>query len=117
MNNDFNNNSNEMSMFNQRRSSSIDFEFLIPKAKNEYGPLSEIEPSGQREKFVLVLVTGGTLCMKKNIKGNYAPVPGFLSEAIPTISLLHDSEYYEQYIESRKELNTRCMSFRQNLKD
>ena len=98
VNNDLNNNSNNM--FKQRRQS-VDFELLVPRPIQEYGPIAEIEPSGQREKFVLVLVTGGTLCMKKNLKGNYAPIPGFLSEAIPTISLLHDSDYYEQYIGAR----------------
>ena len=55
----------------------------------------------KHEKFVLVLITGGTLCMKRNEKGNYAPVEGFLEEKIPDISLLHDHEYYEEHIQDR----------------
>ena len=48
--------------------------------------LSDNDEIAKREKFVLVLVTGGTLCMKRNGNGNYAPVEGFMEETIPGVS-------------------------------
>ena len=53
-------------------------------------PVKDNEDISKHEKFVLVLITGGTLCMKRNEKGNYAPVEGFLEDTLPGISLLHD---------------------------
>ena len=66
----------------------------------------ECEEVSNREKFVLVIVTGGTLCMKKNEKGNYVPAKGFLNNAIGNISLLHDKEYYDEFIAPRKVLHS-----------
>ena len=65
----------------------------------------ECEEVSNREKFVLVIVTGGTLCMKKNEKGNYIPAKGFLNNAIGNISLLHDKDYYNEFIAPRKMLH------------
>ena len=65
----------------------------------------ECEEVSNREKFVLVIVTGGTLCMKKNEKGNYVPAKGFLNNAIGNISLLHDKDYYDEFIAPRKMLH------------
>merc|ERR1712168_476111 len=60
-----------------------------PESHNLPRPIvSECEEVSNREKFVLVIVTGGTLCMKKNEKGNYVPAKGFLNNAIGNISLL-----------------------------
>ena len=70
----------------------------------------ECEEVSNREKFVLVIVTGGTLCMKKNEKGNYVPAQGFLNNAIGNISLLHDKEYYDEFIAPRKMLSSSVMS-------
>ena len=65
----------------------------------------ECEEVSNREKFVLVIVTGGTLCMKKNEKGNYIPAKNFLNNAIGNISLLHDKDYYNEFIAPRKMLH------------
>ena len=61
------------------------FNFRLPHRTLPVPVLSELDEVANHEKFVLVLITGGTLCMKRNEKGNYAPVEGFLSDAIPGI--------------------------------
>jgi hypothetical protein len=53
-------------------------------------PTSELGEEHIQEHFVLVLVTGGTLCMTKNDAGTYEPEADYLVNAIPDISLLHD---------------------------
>ena len=64
-------------------------------------PTSDLDEESIQESFVLVLVTGGTLCMMKNESGNYAPVANYLTETIPQISLLHDHAYYTEHLASR----------------
>ena len=70
MKNDLNNNFN---MTNRRLSvisdPGINFASLTRKNTEPYGPQQKDHDASLREKYVLVLVTGGTLCMKKNPKG------------------------------------------------
>ena len=107
----------DQNMFFQTKNEPETRSFEVIDMVNELLPLKslktdeiECEEVSNREKFVLVIVTGGTLCMKKNEKGNYVPAQGFLNNAIGNISLLHDKEYYDEFIAPRKMLYSSVMS-------
>lgn len=53
------------------------------------------------ERNVLVLATGGTLCMKPNAEGAYEPVPRYIPETLRGNSALHDRLYYNNHIHNR----------------
>ena len=64
-------------------------------------PPSDLDEECIQESFVLVLVTGGTLCMVKNDADTYEPKSDYLSNSIGDISLLHDKQYFEEHVQSR----------------
>jgi hypothetical protein len=67
---------------------------------------SDLDETNVRESFVLVLVTGGTLCMVKNESGTYEPLKGYLESAVPHINLLHDDKYFLDHVAERAGKNT-----------
>lgn len=57
--------------------------------------------SDEIERNVLVLATGGTLCMKPNAEGAYEAVPRYIPDTFKVTSAVHDVEYFEKYVEPR----------------
>lgn len=54
------------------------------------------------ETNVLVLATGGTLCMKPNSEGAYETVADYIPKVLKSNAAMHDRIYYNNYIIDRE---------------
>lgn len=91
-----------------RKATMMPVDYNQQVSKNLPLPPIQIDPKYKKrhnlptERNVLVLATGGTLCMKPNLEGAYEPVPRYIPDVMRTNSNMHDQLYYNQHIYHRR---------------